>query len=127
MIRYWILTLAIALLLPGCGGPSGRSFGVNLAEARRAKATAYQQEMKAKVTRSRALFVLAEAEIPAALAVAFRAGQLHARRPTATQNPRRRDTRLVVSTSDQIANPRQPRVDRVQPVNPNLKAKREHE
>ena len=97
------------------------------AEARRAEAIACQQEMKAKVTQSRALLVLAEAEIPAALAVAFRAGQLHARRPTATQNPRRRDTRLVVSTSDQIANPRQPRVDRVQPVNPNPKAKREHE
>ena len=97
------------------------------AEARRAEAIACQQEMKAKVAQSRAMLVLAEAEIPAALAWAFRAGQLHARRPTTTQNLRRRDTRLVVSTSDQIANPRQPRVDRVRPVNPNPKAKREHE
>jgi uncharacterized protein YqfA (UPF0365 family) len=50
------------------------------AEARRAEAIACQHEMKAKVAHSRALLVLAEAEIPAALAWAFRAGQLHARR-----------------------------------------------
>ena len=97
------------------------------AEARRAEAIACQQEMKAKATQSRAMLVRAEAEIPAALAVAFRAGQLHARRPTATQIPRRRDTQLVVSTPDQIVNPRQPRVDRVQPVNPIHKVKGEHE
>ena len=97
------------------------------AESRRADAMAYQQEMKAKVTQSRALLLLAEAEIPTALARAFRAGQLHARLPTATQEPRHRDTRRVVSTSNEIANPRQSHVDRVQPVNPNAKAKGEHE
>jgi uncharacterized protein YqfA (UPF0365 family) len=97
------------------------------AETRRAEAIACQQEMKAKITQSRALLVLAEAQIPAALAAAFRAGQLHARRPTARQKPRRRDTQLVASATDQIANPRQPGVDRAQPVNPVRNAQRERE
>ena len=97
------------------------------AEARRAEAIACQQEMKAKVTQSRALLVLAEAEIPAALALAFRAGQLHARRPPATQERRLRSPQLVASTPDQIANPRQPRVDRVQPVNLIRQVTGEHE
>jgi uncharacterized protein YqfA (UPF0365 family) len=50
------------------------------AEARRAEAIAWQQEMKAKVAECRAKLVLAEAEIPAALAMAFRAGQMRTRR-----------------------------------------------
>jgi len=50
------------------------------AERRRAEAIALQQEMKAKVTESRAMLVLAEAQLPAAIAMAFRAGQFHARR-----------------------------------------------
>jgi uncharacterized protein YqfA (UPF0365 family) len=50
------------------------------AEVRRADAVARQQEMTARVTQSRAALVLAEAEIPAAIATAFRAGQFHARR-----------------------------------------------
>ena len=48
------------------------------AEVRRAEAIASEQAMKAKVAAGRALLVLAEAEIPAALAAAFRAGHLHA-------------------------------------------------
>jgi uncharacterized protein YqfA (UPF0365 family) len=48
------------------------------AERRRAEAIALEQEMKAKVTESRAMLVLAE--LPAAIAMAFRAGQFHARR-----------------------------------------------
>jgi uncharacterized protein YqfA (UPF0365 family) len=75
------------------------------AEARRAEAIACQQEMKAKVTQSRALLVLAEAEIPAALAWAFRAGQLHARRPATTQKRRLGSPQLVASTPDHIAIP----------------------
>ena len=51
------------------------------AEVRRAEAIAWAQEMKAKVTERRAMLVLAEAQIPAAIAMAFRAGQLHAGRP----------------------------------------------
>ena len=59
------------------------------AEGRRAEAIALQQEMKAKVTASRAMLVLAEAEMPAAIAMAFRAGQFHAR-----PSPRRHRTPL---------------------------------
>jgi len=59
------------------------------AEKRRAMAIARQQEMRAELAKSRALLVLAEAEIPAALAMAFRTGQLHIRplrRETDTRN-----------------------------------------
>ena len=55
------------------------------AERRRADAIALQQEMRAKVTESRAMLVLAEAELPAAIAMAFRVGQFHARRSPAPQ------------------------------------------
>lgn len=47
------------------------------AEKRRASAIARQQEMTAKVAQNRAMLVLAEAEIPAAIATAIRAGQLY--------------------------------------------------
>ncbi len=46
------------------------------AEERRALATAREQEMKAQVARNRANVVLAEAEVPMAMAAAFRAGNL---------------------------------------------------
>lgn len=51
------------------------------AEKRRAMAIARQQEMRAQLANSRAMLVLAEAEIPAAIAVALRVGQLHAMFP----------------------------------------------
>jgi uncharacterized protein YqfA (UPF0365 family) len=54
------------------------------AEVRRAAAVAQQQEMRAKVAERRALLVLAEAELPAAIAMAFRAGQF---RTTGTPVP----------------------------------------
>lgn len=47
------------------------------AEQRRAEAIATEQEMKAKVAENRALLVLAEADVPLAMAGAFRAGNLH--------------------------------------------------
>ena len=47
------------------------------AEKRRAEAIALEQEMKAKVAENRALLVQAEAEIPMAMAHAFRSGNLH--------------------------------------------------
>jgi uncharacterized protein YqfA (UPF0365 family) len=97
------------------------------AEARRAEAIAFQQEMKAMVAHSRALVVLGEAEIPAALAWAFRAGQFQARRPPPTQKRRPGDPQLVASASDQSANPRQTPVDSVPAVNPILQVKKEHE
>ena len=47
------------------------------AEERRALATAREQEMKAQVARNRAQVVLAEAEVPLAMAAAFREGNLN--------------------------------------------------
>jgi uncharacterized protein YqfA (UPF0365 family) len=49
------------------------------AEQRRAEAIAVEQENKAKVTENRARLVLAEAEVPLAMANAFREGKLFAR------------------------------------------------
>jgi uncharacterized protein YqfA (UPF0365 family) len=46
------------------------------AEKRRAMAIAHEQEMKAKVQENRAVVVLAEAEIPKAMADALRTGRL---------------------------------------------------
>ena len=48
------------------------------AEERRALATAREQEMKATVARNRSRVVLAEAEVPLAMAAAFREGNLEA-------------------------------------------------
>jgi uncharacterized protein YqfA (UPF0365 family) len=96
------------------------------AEARRAEAIACQQEMTAEVANSCALLVLAEAGLPAALAWAFRAGRLHTRRPPAQQR-RLRGPRLAASDSDQSANPRQPRVDRVSPSDRLREEKGEHD
>jgi hypothetical protein len=88
------------------------------AEARRAEAIALQQEMKAKVAQSHAILVLAEAEIPAALAQAFRAGQLHAKGRAPRQQGRLRYPQFEFSTPDLFASPRRSRVDRVEPVDP---------
>lgn len=54
------------------------------AEERRALALAREQQMKAEVARNRALVVLAEAEIPLAMAAAFRSGNLEATRRLAS-------------------------------------------
>lgn len=50
------------------------------AEQRRAEAIAKEQEMKAKVAENRARLVLAEAEVPQAMAGAFRLGNLDGRK-----------------------------------------------
>ena len=50
------------------------------AEERRAMATAREQEMKAAVAKNRARVVLAEAEVPKAMAAAFREGNLESGR-----------------------------------------------
>ena len=47
-----------------------------LAEQRRANAVAHEQEMKAKVAENRAAVLLAQAEVPRAMAQAFREGNL---------------------------------------------------
>ena len=46
------------------------------AEQRRAEAVAHEQEMKAHVAENRASLVLAEAQVPRAMADAFREGNL---------------------------------------------------
>ena len=51
------------------------------AEERRALAAAHEQEMKAKVQENRARVILAEAEVPRAMANAFRQGNLHVSGP----------------------------------------------
>jgi uncharacterized protein YqfA (UPF0365 family) len=47
-----------------------------LAEQRRAMATAQEQEFKAEEQKNKALVVLAEAEVPKAMAEAFRSGNM---------------------------------------------------
>jgi uncharacterized protein YqfA (UPF0365 family) len=47
------------------------------AEQRRAEAVAYEQEMQALTQENRAQVILAEAEVPKAMAAAFKKGQLH--------------------------------------------------
>ena len=79
------------------------------AEVRRAEAIASQQEMRAHVATSLAGLVRAEAEIPAALAVAFRAGQLQTSRALPMQSDQRRIPPLVPPTPNQSANPNRPR------------------
>jgi uncharacterized protein YqfA (UPF0365 family) len=56
------------------------------AEQRRAEAIAAEQEMKAKVAENRAGLVLAEAEVPQAMADAFRAGGIYAQSDGASPN-----------------------------------------
>lgn len=83
------------------------------AEARRANAIALQQEMKAKVARTRSLLVLAEAEIPAAVSAAFRNGQLYSKGQSRTHQHPRGDALSMFSRPDQITNPRPLGPDRV--------------
>lgn len=93
------------------------------AEARRADAIALQQEMKAKVAETRGMLVLAEAQIPAALSVAMRAGQLHTKRPHRTQGGRGKGPQLTGRgpDPDPTIDPRRPRNERTQPENPDSK------
>jgi uncharacterized protein YqfA (UPF0365 family) len=93
------------------------------AELRRASAVALQQEMKAKVAANQASLVLAEAQVPAAIAVAFRNGQLHGRRPRSSSRPIGR--RAETAVPDRTASPRTPPADRTGPVAPNTKAMEE--
>jgi uncharacterized protein YqfA (UPF0365 family) len=88
-----------------------------LAEVRRAAAIAKQQEMKAKTAESRARLVLAEAEVPAAMAMAFRAGQLYVSSAPKLPTGHLRDRRPEMTTPNETASPRQPR-GRARPVSP---------
>jgi uncharacterized protein YqfA (UPF0365 family) len=55
------------------------------AEQRRVEAIAQEQEMTAQVAGNRALFVLAEADVPTAMAVAFRNGKIKGKQPPANR------------------------------------------
>ena len=96
-----------------------------LAEVRRAEAIAHQQAMKAIVAERQAKLVLAESEIPAAIAMAFRAGQLHAQRPPRSQRDRPRDPQSAGSASDPSTSPRQPVTGRAIPPITKAEAKGE--
>lgn len=65
------------------------------AEARRAAAVARGQEMTAKLAESRAALVLAEAEIPPAMAQAIRAGNIYAPRTGNSHHQRPKEPRSV--------------------------------
>ncbi len=71
------------------------------AEIRRAEAIAQQQEMKAQVAEQRAMLVLAEAEVPVAIAFAFQSGQLYS--PSHKSRPKKR--KAPVSMFDQTGSP----------------------
>jgi uncharacterized protein YqfA (UPF0365 family) len=66
-----------------------------MAEIRRAEAIAQEQKMKAKVAENQAAFVRAEAEVPAALADAFRSGQL-GKLPPKSGRPDNQDQNLRI-------------------------------
>lgn len=70
------------------------------AEVRRAQAVARRQQMKAKVAESHATLLLAEAKVPAALADAFRAGQLRPKRTRAAQPTQRNENQLAADKHD---------------------------
>jgi len=61
------------------------------AEVRRANAVAQKQEMVARVKEAQAELVLAEAQVPPALAAAFRADAVRANPKRATQRPQRNE------------------------------------
>jgi uncharacterized protein YqfA (UPF0365 family) len=91
------------------------------AEVRRADAVAWGQEMKAKVSEHRAGVVLARAEIPAAMALAFRAGQLQARSSQQQLHRRRlrdKDSQPGDASLDRIGSPQHPGSGSAKPAAP---------
>ncbi len=87
-----------------------------LAEARRANAIALQQEMTAKLTKNRALLVLAEAQIPTAISMAFRTGQVHSRHATPRDERRFKSPLPLANVPSPIEKPAPPRGDSVHTV-----------
>jgi uncharacterized protein YqfA (UPF0365 family) len=63
------------------------------AEQRRVEAIATEQEMTARVAENRALLILAEAEVPLAMAGAFRSGRIQEKRPADSRPPTPADDR----------------------------------
>ena len=97
------------------------------AEVRRAEAVAQEQQMKAKVTESRATLVLAEAEVPAALADAFRAGQLGFRPKQVARGARRTEVKAVPDQVDRKDSPRIAGDDKGSSANPFPRSREAHE
>jgi uncharacterized protein YqfA (UPF0365 family) len=77
-----------------------------MAEVRRAEAVAQEQQMKAKVAGNQAKLVLAEAEVPAALADAFRAGQLRAKSTQGVNRIGLRKSKQATAELDRSNSPR---------------------
>lgn len=96
------------------------------AEIRRAEAVAREQQMKAMVTKNRADLVLAEADIPAALAAAFRAGQLGKKPSQGVRRNDPRPPRAGRSDNPRVSGPR-PGDEKGSVANPFPKAKDERE
>jgi uncharacterized protein YqfA (UPF0365 family) len=97
------------------------------AEVRRAEAVARIQQMKAKVAESRAALVVAEAEVPAALAEAFRAGQLRAKRMHESNKNRRNAPKRSTTKLEASKSPRTPGDEKGVSANPFPNAKDAHE
>ena len=96
------------------------------AEVRRAEAIARQQEMKAKLAGSFAILILAEAQVPAAIAAAFRVGQIHVDSPQSTTR-RRRQQKPGTAVPDDNDSPRRRPSAQAQRSYPFAKPKREQE
>jgi uncharacterized protein YqfA (UPF0365 family) len=94
------------------------------AEMRRAAAVAWQQEMKAQLAASHASLVLAEAELPAAIAIAFRAGQLRLPRIQGRRRDGPTDRRTGNSAFGQTS-PRLSPVEQARPVTRSTKTTQE--
>ncbi len=97
------------------------------AEVRRAEAVAQEQQMKAKVTESRAILVLAEAEVPAALADAFREGKLGSRPKHPAHGARRIESKQPSNPLDRRDSPRIVGDDKGSSANPFPKAREAHD
>jgi uncharacterized protein YqfA (UPF0365 family) len=98
-----------------------------LAERRRAEAVAREQQMKAKVRENQAKLVFAEAEVPAALADAFRVGQLRAKRIDRAQGTGRKESRQTASKLDRSNSSRKSGDHKGVSANPFPTARDEHE
>jgi uncharacterized protein YqfA (UPF0365 family) len=88
------------------------------AEARRAAAVASRQEMIAKVAENRAAVMFAEAQIPAAIAVAIRAGHAFLQRTPPARGGRYRAPRPAGPSLEQSVSPRAPAIAQSDPTAP---------
>jgi uncharacterized protein YqfA (UPF0365 family) len=96
------------------------------AEVRRARAVAQKQQMIAKVREAQAEFVLAEAQVPAALADAFRAGQLRAKSTRRSQGMRHSESKEAMNF-ERRNDPRAAGDDKGSTANPFPRVRDEHE